>query len=272
MRTDGEARDGRLQEAGPLGRRAGRRAARLHRRGRSRVGRAPPALGHPRQPGARRGAASEARIITPTAHLRMQRLLRSALRSAEAGRLAIGAEHEDVHSAVEFWLTRRDRRDRRDGCTPAARATTRWPCDVRLYLKDRVLSLHARATALAEALLGVRRDQSRPHCGPATPTSGGRCRHRPGSGPAAYAEGLLDTIEADRAALWPRLDRSPLGSAAGYGVPLPLDRRGGRAGARVPRTSTTTWPRCRTRAGSSRRRCSSGAPSWATRWRSCRRT
>jgi argininosuccinate lyase len=39
----------------------------------------------------------------------------------------------------------------------------------------------------------------------------------------AYAEGLLDTVES-LPALWARVDRSPLGSAAGYGVPLPLDR------------------------------------------------
>ncbi len=36
-------------------------------------------------------------------------------------------------------------------------------------------------------------------------------------------KGLLDTAEA-LAGLWPAVDRSPLGSAAGYGVPLPLRR------------------------------------------------
>src|SRR5688500_548358 len=39
----------------------------------------------------------------------------------------------------------------------------------------------------------------------------------------AYAEGLLDTVES-LAAVWASVDRSPLGSAAGYGVPLPLRR------------------------------------------------
>jgi argininosuccinate lyase len=39
----------------------------------------------------------------------------------------------------------------------------------------------------------------------------------------AYAEGLLDTIES-LGETWARVDRSPLGSAAGYGVPLPLRR------------------------------------------------
>ena len=40
---------------------------------------------------------------------------------------------------------------------------------------------------------------------------------------AAYAEGLLDAADAVHG-FWQRLDRSPLGSAAGYGVPLPLVR------------------------------------------------
>jgi len=40
---------------------------------------------------------------------------------------------------------------------------------------------------------------------------------------SAFAEGLLDTVEA-LPGLWRRVDRSPLGSAAGYGAPLPYDR------------------------------------------------
>ena len=34
------------------------------------------------------------------------RALRSALKAAEDDALSIGAAHEDVHSAVEFWLTK----------------------------------------------------------------------------------------------------------------------------------------------------------------------
>jgi len=40
---------------------------------------------------------------------------------------------------------------------------------------------------------------------------------------AQYAEGLTDTLESGRA-LYSRLDSSPLGAAAGFGAPLPLDR------------------------------------------------
>ena len=134
------------------------------------------------------------RIITPTAHLRMQRLLRSALRSAEAGRLAIGTEHEDVHSAVELWLTRRDRRT--GGMLHTGRSRNdQVALDVRLYLKDRVLSLHARATDLADVLVGfaaANRTALWPgytHQRRAMPSSAGLWA-------GAYAEGLLDTIEA----------------------------------------------------------------------------
>lgn len=162
------------------------------------------------------------RIIAPTAHLRMQRLLRSALRSAEAGRLGIGAEHEDVHSAVEFWLTRRDRRI--GGMLHTGRSRNdQVAVDLRLYLKDRVLSLQARATELADVLIAFAAANHSvlwpgyTHQRRAMPSSAGLWA-------GAYAEGLLDSVEA-LAGLWPRLDRSPLGSAAGYGVPLPLDRK-----------------------------------------------
>src|SRR5262249_25043096 len=39
----------------------------------------------------------------------------------------------------------------------------------------------------------------------------------------AFAEGLLDTAEA-LPSLWATLDRSPLGTAAGFGAPLPIPR------------------------------------------------
>lgn len=40
---------------------------------------------------------------------------------------------------------------------------------------------------------------------------------------AAWVEGLLEELEAGRA-LWSRLDRCPLGGAAGFGASLPIDR------------------------------------------------
>jgi argininosuccinate lyase len=94
--------------------------------------------------------------------------------------------------------------------------------DVRLYLKHEVLRLHGLMTDLAETLLRFAREYRRTvwpgytHQRIAMPSSGGLWA-------AGYAEGLLDAADGV-AGFWSRLDRSPLGSAAGYGVPLPLDR------------------------------------------------
>jgi argininosuccinate lyase len=160
-------------------------------------------------------------LLSENEHRRLVRALRGALKAAERGELAIAPEHEDVHSAVELWLTERlgalgervhTGRSRNDQVT----------VDLRLFLKHRVLDLHAMATTLVGELLAFARRHQRvlwpgyTHQRRAMPSSAGLWA-------AGYANGLLDTIET-LDGLWPRLDRSPLGSAAGYGVPLPLSR------------------------------------------------
>ena len=64
------------------------------------------------------------------------------------------------------------------GCTPAGRATTRWRCDLRLYLKDALLGLHAGALELAERAPRPSPRGTAPPSGRGTPTSGGPCRRR----------------------------------------------------------------------------------------------
>jgi len=61
-------------------------------------------------------------LITAAEHRKLRAGLRSALRAVERGRLVIGPEHEDAHSAVEHWLTRRlGRTGERTGDMEAAR-------------------------------------------------------------------------------------------------------------------------------------------------------
>jgi argininosuccinate lyase len=81
-----------------------------------------------------------AKLLSVNEHRRLVGALRSALRAAERGELVIGPEHEDVHSAVELWLTERlgalgervhTGRSRNDQVT----------VDLRLFLKHRVLDL-----------------------------------------------------------------------------------------------------------------------------------
>jgi argininosuccinate lyase len=94
--------------------------------------------------------------------------------------------------------------------------------DLRLYLKDRLLALETGALELAGALLGF----AARHRAALWPGYTHQRRAMPSSvglWAGAYADGILDTAE-ELASLWSRVDRSPLGSAAGYGVPLPLKR------------------------------------------------
>lgn len=152
---------------------------------------------------------------------RLRAGLRRALRAVEAGRLVIGPDQEDAHSAVEHWLTRRI------GTTGERLHTGRSrndqiACDVRLLLKDRLSAAGYGGLSTVAALLEFaarHRNVLWPgytHTRRAMPSSAGLWA-------GAIAEGLLDTLET-LPALWAQVDRSPLGSAAGYGTPLPIDR------------------------------------------------
>ncbi len=162
-----------------------------------------------------------ARLLGERDYRRLRRGLREALAAAGRGRLTLGPAHEDVHTAVEDWLTRRYPGSGERLHTGRSR-NDQVALDLRLYLKDRLLLLHRLALGVAEVLL----EFARRHRTVLWPGYTHQRRAMPSSvglWAGAYAEGLLDTIEA-MDPLWRRVDRSPLGSAAGYGVPLPLRR------------------------------------------------
>jgi argininosuccinate lyase len=160
-------------------------------------------------------------LLTGAEHQKLRAGLRSALAAVERGRLVIGPEHEDAHSAVETWLTRRLGRTGERLHTGRSR-NDQIACDLRLFLKDRLSAVAYGALAVSSALLEFaarHRAALWPgytHTRRAMPSSAGLWA-------AAIAEGLLDTLET-LPALWVEVDRSPLGSGAGYGVPLPFDR------------------------------------------------
>jgi argininosuccinate lyase len=160
-------------------------------------------------------------LLSGGEHTRLRRGLRDALTAVDRGRLLVGPAHEDVHTAVEDWLTRRVPGAGERLHTGRSR-NDQVACDLRLYLKDRLLAIQGEALELVGALLDLAARHRRvlwpgyTHQRRAMPSSVGLWA-------GAYAEGLLDTIEA-LPALWTGVDRSPLGSAAGYGVPLPLRR------------------------------------------------
>ncbi len=165
---------------------------------------------------------SEPPACLPSAdYVRLRRGLRQALRAVDSGRFTVGPSQEDVHTAVEDWLTRRFPGSGERLHTGRSR-NDQVATDLRLYLKDRLLRLHAASLALVDGLLRFaarHRTALWPgytHQRRAMPSSVGLWA-------GAYAEGLLDTAES-LDGLWAQVDRSPLGSAAGYGVPLPLRR------------------------------------------------
>ena len=166
-------------------------------------------------------ALAEGKVITPRERGSMRRALLAALRAVEQGELHISRAQEDGHSAVEFWLTRRFG-DIGERLHAGRSRNDQVATDLRLFLKDEVLSLHRLMLGLAGQCLAFAARHRRvvwpgyTHQRIAMPSSAGIWA-------AGYAEGLLDAADAVHG-FWTRLDRSPLGSAAGYGVPLPLSR------------------------------------------------
>src|SRR5215210_1042961 len=93
-----------------------------------------------------------ARLITPAQYIKMRQGLREVFVATSRGALTLDHRHEDVHTAVEYWLTSR---------TPGAgerlhtgrSRNDQVACDLRLYLKNELLDLHTAAIALATVLL-----------------------------------------------------------------------------------------------------------------------
>jgi argininosuccinate lyase len=139
------------------------------------------------------------------------------------GKFRIRPEDEDCHTAIELFLTQRlgdlgkkihTGRSRNDQVAAA----------LRLYQKDRLRAIAEASAALAEALLNFAETHKAialpgyTHTRKAMPSSLGLWG-------GAFAESLLDDLLLLESG-FRLIDQSPLGSAAGYGVPLPLDREG----------------------------------------------
>ena len=140
-----------------------------------------------------------------------------------AGRFVLDEKFEDGHSAIEFFLTERA------GDLGAKVHTGRSRNDqvavaIRLFLKDclvRLMDLDHRIAAAS--LEQAERHAIVPmpgytHLQRAVPSSVGLWM-------AAFAEAFTDNLGFARR-VFELIDCSPLGTAAGYGVNLPLDRDG----------------------------------------------
>lgn len=153
----------------------------------------------------------------------MGRELDALVDALAAGEFVLDHRFEDGHSAIEAWLTERlgetgkrihAGRSRNDQVAVA----------LRLYLKDRLQRLAGLCGDIAEVALQrahAERDVPLPghtHLQQAMPSSLGLWW-------AGHAEAFVDNAEL-AAAIRDWLDASPLGTASGFGVNLPLDRDG----------------------------------------------
>lgn len=141
---------------------------------------------------------------------------------SRACKFKITLEDQDVHLAVERRLTAKlgDLGKRVHTCRSR---NDQVAVDLRLFGKVRLLDAMQAAAALAGVLSAFARQHrkipmvGRTHMQPAMPSSVGLWA-------SAWAESLLDDFSLLMAA-YDLNDQCPLGSAASYGVPLPIDRQ-----------------------------------------------
>ena len=165
-----------------------------------------------------------------------QDALDALLAAFEAGEVTVTPEDEDSHTVIERFLTEEAGDVGRKLHTGRSR-NDQVLAALRLYFQDALADLGGRVAALAEALCGVadrHPDLLLPgytHLQRAMPSTVALWA-------LGYAETLADDLDALRA-VRRKVNVSPLGSAAGYGVPvldLPREAVAERLGFRAVQT------------------------------------
>ena len=160
-------------------------------------------------------------VVTKAEAARVRKELGRVVRLAEKGEFEIRTDDQDVHMAVERMLTERLGDLGKKIHTGRSR-NDQVAVDVRLHMKSEILAAEREVAALADALCrfgfaaGAVPLVGRTHLQPAMPSTVEMWA-------TGHAEMILDQL-ANLEAAYSLADLNPLGSAAGYGVPLPLDR------------------------------------------------
>lgn len=164
---------------------------------------------------------AEIGILAPEDLPALRAELAAVVEECRAGRFTIAPEDEDGHTALENRLTERLGDVGRRIHTGRSR-NDQVLATLRLYGREAVLAVEEATLGVVAALLTLAAE----HAEVPVP---GYTHQRQGMPStlgflfAAHAEALLDDLPWLIAAFH-HLDRSPLGSASGYGVALPLDR------------------------------------------------
>lgn len=160
-------------------------------------------------------------VVTPDEAIKVRRELAAVVDEFRTGKFEIRESDQDVHMAVERRLTE-TLGDLGKKIHTGRSRNDQVAVDVRLHIKDQLLATEGEVAALASSLLSFGKKHSllplvgRTHLQPAMPSSVGVWA-------SGHAEMILDQVTNLEAAYGIN-DLCPLGSAAGYGVPLPLDR------------------------------------------------
>lgn len=160
-------------------------------------------------------------LLPDDEEIQLQNALDEILCIISKGDFVIENEVEDIHSQIELLLTRKlgdlgkkihSGRSRNDQVL----------VDIKLFLKDQVLTIRDEVLSLFDKLLELSKQYSEvllpgyTHSQIAMPSSFGLWF-------GAYAETLIDDMAELKAAYF-IVNQNPLGSAAGYGSSFPLDR------------------------------------------------
>ena len=168
------------------------------------------------------GGLAAISVLTDLELTSIQDTLNDLARKFQAGTWRLEPPFEDGHSAIEFWLTEQL------GATGQKVHTGRSRNDqvqvaMRMYLRDQMHRLTDSTRAISKACLErAESDSMTPmpgytHLQRAVPSSVGLWM-------GSFAESYLDISELSAmTGQW--IDCCPLGTAAGYGVNLPLDRQ-----------------------------------------------
>lgn len=160
-------------------------------------------------------------VLTKTELATLQRELKQVIKLWEAGEFTVKVEDEDGHTAIENHLVKKL------GTLGKKIHTARSRNDqvvtmTRLYTKEKLQGLYGYTLTLAQHFLQLAKKYEwvpfpgYTHMQRAMPASGGMWFGQ-------YVESILDDLKLLKTA-YTINDMNPLGSAAGFGVNMPLDR------------------------------------------------
>ena len=161
-------------------------------------------------------------ILTGEEFRRLQKALAEVIELRGRGEFRIELAQEDVHTAIEEYLTAKLGDLGKKIHTGRSR-NDQVLVDIRIYTRDKLLEVQRETLLLADTLAAFGQKHhhvpmpGRTHTQRAMPSSVGLWV-------GAFAESLADDLMLLQTAAELN-NQCPLGSAASYGVPLPLDRQ-----------------------------------------------